>query len=660
MTLGRWRAALIAITWALSVSTAAAQACPFGISPHSAQRLFDALQQSSVGPGYRFEGLRTEARDFFILWSHAGEPCPPLRGHIDTCWSTLGLPRFVLDPVADPPGACPELRPAMQGLLATQAGAVGIDRQLLISAAWALAWLIFAVLLFGGWRLRLEHRLHLIAPLALVTTSAGLHWLFSELAPGDLHLNLAAIWSDAPEWRWGPAPIELLRVAGWMWGGLRDVDIRWINLSLSGAVALLLYSIARRVGIGRGAAFAGAAIASAHPLFLATGGALERQPIYLFAASGSLLLLVRYLQDGRSGDLAAFVLGSVLATSSRPEGAHVLVLELAALVTVRAPARRRLLGVAAWLTLGVAAFVYIRLVVGSTAPGGQWFLGELPFAWSILADPDFLPLGWLPLWVAGILLALRQRAGWLALLSLVGLDLIWRVSGIYPMFVDYPRQVASARYESILLIPFAIAVALLAERIRRLRPALVVAAVVTLVVLTAASWSRPAAVLLTPFTVDYEYRFLRQQAAALPADALLYVLDAPLDDIGFIDAHLVGQFAGSPVPFRPWSERNCGELARRVAPTFLYIGSSCADLVSLPNRELGGDYRQWMRDCGAVRSLVQADLVEQRDVPAHKMSWHDLRDPTVTLAIYRLRDRAICDLDFPARPQVRPHNESRS
>jgi hypothetical protein len=51
---------------------------------------------------------------------------------------------------------------------------------------------------------------------------------------------------------------------------------------------------------------------------------------------------------------------------------------------------------------------------------------------------------------------------------------------------------------------------------------------------------------------------------------------------------------------------------------------------------LSADYARWMQ-CAAIRERVD-DPVEDIDVPARKMSWHDFKNRTVRLGLYRLRD----------------------
>jgi hypothetical protein len=507
----------------------------------------------------------------------------------------------------------------------------------------AAAWVVFALLLLDADLLAAERRAQQLSLLGLFCFSLLLHWSLSSGGPGDLRLNLSVIWSSGLELRWGPAPIAFFRLLALVLGGLQDTGILWCNLVLSSLLPILLYAIVSQLGVGKAAALLAAGVTAAHPLAILWSGVLVRQPTYLFAVFGSTLALIGFLQRGKRRRFLAFVLGAVLATTSRPEGAHVVILYLAVLLVVPAnrPARQAVALALALLT--PLAFVYIRYVL--EMGGGQALTGHrLPVQWTILFSRDFTPLAWIVAWTLGLLFGVRQRAAWVALVVLVGLDITWRWTGLYEMFVGHERQVASTRYESILLVPFAIGTGLLFQTALQARRWLKVCFGVAFVACTATTFGQPYETVLRPFTVDYEYEFLRKHALTLPPHSRLYVLDPPIDDTGFLDANAVGQFVGSEVRFEIWSERQCDDLTRDPSQVYLYIGSSCAELQdndpSHPLFSVG--YARWLQDCASIRARVAGDLVEELDVPARKMSWHDFRDSTVRLALYRLKDVSTC------------------
>jgi hypothetical protein len=164
----------------------------------------------------------------------------------------------------------------------------------------------------------------------------------------------------------------------------------------------LLYAIVSQLGVGKAAALLAAGVTAAHPLAILWSGVLVRQPTYLFAVFGSTLALIGFLQRGKRRRFLAFVLGAVLATTSRPEGAHVVILYLAVLLVVPAnrPARQAVALALALLT--PLAFVYIRYVL--EMGGGQALTGHrLPVQWTILFSRDFTPLAWIVAWTLGLL-----------------------------------------------------------------------------------------------------------------------------------------------------------------------------------------------------------------------------------------------------------------
>jgi hypothetical protein len=61
------------------------------------------------------------------------------------------------------------------------------------------------------------------------------------------------------------------------------------------------------------------------------------------------------------------------------------------------------------------------------------------------------------------------------------------------------------------------------------------------------------------------------------------------------------------------------------------------------------EHARWIEQCSRIRARVVAGAVEERDVPAHKMAWHDFKEKSVRLGLYRLTDASICDLGPVAR-----------
>ncbi len=688
-------ALVLLVTWL--PRCAVAGSCP-GIAPETAQRLFDRVQRIALAPGYRLEGVSTDVSDVALRWSLDGMGCPPIEVHVVNCRSTFRRPRLQLDVPRELRARCPGLAPVIEELSTAVAaerpvgdrpslpasafpafiavvGSVlvaGLSIQRVLrqridarsAVAWiafvlaaatpylfdlalavdtelGIAWIVFAVLLCDRELLMVESRARASWLLAVFASSAVLNWSLTSGGPGDLRMNLAAIWSPHVELRWGPAPIALFRLLGFVLGGIHDTGIVWCSIAMSSLVPVLLYAMASRVGVGRNAALFGAAVAAAHPLLIAFAGTMNREAEYLFAAFGSVVGVLGFLQQGRRRWFVAFVLGAVLAVTSRPEGAHVFVAYVAALLLVRADRRARASVAIALVLLAALTFAYATHALEFTAPVSTFFADPTALLWTVLLDPDFTPSGWIVVFTLGVVVALRRRPAWFVIATVVGVDLLWRWANVYPMFVGHERQVASARYEAILLAPFALGVALCADFVRAASRRTKAALLAAFVLCTAATYRRASETVLGPFTVDYEYRFLRRYAATLPSDARLYVFDSPVDDTGFVDAHMVADFVGSAARFLAWSARRCdGSL--QASRAYLYIGSSCAELRDAPGRPLPSpDYRRWLQDCATMRARIGAGRVEEVEVPARNMSWHAFTQRTVRLGLYRLDDPAI-------------------
>ena len=518
-------------------------------------------------------------------------------------------------------------------------------RAFAVTLLFGAAWIALAALLAAAVADRARAPAERAAVVALFAWALVLDRLLCVGGPGDLRLNLAAVFrTNDPALYWGPAPVELFRLLGLLLDrSVRDVDIAAVNLVLAGAVPVLVWAIVAELGIAHRAALIAAFVTAAHPLLIAFSADLGRQSTLLFAAFGSILGLARFLRRGGAAALLAFVLGTVLAVTSRPEGVQTILVDAAVLAFAAATRARRTGAGLVLALLAAGAGVYLRTLVEY---GRSWVPGSHP-VWTdprallatVVLSPDFTPLAWIVVWIGGVLAALRRRTAWIGVATVLALHVAWSATGVYGSFLGYTRQVASARYEAVLLLPFAIGTALLAERMlaadRRIR--LGVAA--TLGVLTALTYPRAYDTLLRPFTIDYEYRFLRRWALALPSASRVYVLAPPVNDLGFVDADLVGLFVHSGVDFEPWDPRRGGP-APSPSDTYLYVGSSCAAVGDQPNRPLGDAYPQWLRDCASMRSRVARDAVEEIDVPARKTSWYDFVEPTVRLGLYRLPQAA--------------------
>lgn len=509
-----------------------------------------------------------------------------------------------------------------------------------LTLLFGLAWIAFAALLLPELLQCARSRAQRAALLALSVCSLALNAHLCVGGPGDLRLSLAPIWwRGVPELRWGPAPVGFFRLLEVVLGGIDDSRIRSANAVLSSLVPVVTYAIIAELGVATMGALLAAFVIAGHPFFIAFSADLGRQPTFLFAAFGSNLGLIGFLKRGQRRTLVTFLLGTILAITSRPEGVHVLALNAAILLFVPTARPRRATAGTVLALLAGLAFVYARYLMtyGRECANDTSLLSSDAGAplWTVTLSPDFTPFAWIVAWTIGLVVGIRRRAAWVALFVLMALHVAWSATPVYASFVGYDRQVASTRYQSVLLLPYGVGTALLVDSLLAFGTRVTLTAIALLTVFTVATYGRAYDTLLTPFTVDYEYRFLRRHILTLPSEARVYVLEAPANDVGFVDARFVGLFVRPDVEFDAWNLGG-GEALPSGVETYLYIGSACAPLVDQRYRPLGAQFQRWLSDCSLLRARLTGNAVEEIDVPAHKMAWYDFTQPTVRLGLYRL------------------------
>src|SRR5689334_17548381 len=129
---------------------ARAASCP-GISPETAQRLFDRVKQVPVGEGYHFDGVGTNKSELVVQWSLNGAPCPPIRVKVGNCESRLGLAELDLHVPPELSASCPGLQAVVLELSEAVAAERPVGQGLSLPpwAVGALAALIFVICLAG-------------------------------------------------------------------------------------------------------------------------------------------------------------------------------------------------------------------------------------------------------------------------------------------------------------------------------------------------------------------------------------------------------------------------------------------------------------------------------------------------------------------------------
>jgi len=90
-----------------------ANACPVGISPDTAKRLFEVLNHPPAEPGCTFEGIATEYSRLQARWSRAGAELPPIVVTPSECAAAGAqlVGRFALDVPEHLTRECPSVGP---------------------------------------------------------------------------------------------------------------------------------------------------------------------------------------------------------------------------------------------------------------------------------------------------------------------------------------------------------------------------------------------------------------------------------------------------------------------------------------------------------------------------------------------------------------------
>jgi hypothetical protein len=480
------------------------------------------------------------------------------------------------------------------------------------------------------------------APMGLFALSLVSVLLLAPRGPGDGHLNLAAAFRTGPALEWGPAPVALLRGLALLIpldGGV----IAALNLLAAAAAPALLYLLLRRLDLGALPAALAAALTGLSPLLLCSAGSLNRQPLFLLCCLAGLLLAAGYLRRGAALDLVGAGAAFALAALSRPEGAAVLLLGgLLALADRRAPRRSLALGALCGALAG-AALVYLAtafrgsdLAAGHDLTAAGW-LAVLRY--SALLRPGVTPTPWLVVWIVALVAGARRAPGRaaLALLSVLGLTLAWTATPVGGQLVGFELQVASLRYQTLLLVPLGLGLALGLQELIVRWPRRGPRATVALAAVLAAVALVPPSPALRPTVIDHEYRFLAGRLPALPRAARICVLLPGIPDLGLNDATLVSDFVGRPDIQWVHARDGVCPMADPVVPTFYYRGAWCTPAQDHPAHRYDADaYAALLADCAALEETAEGTPVAAVDVPAVRWAWYDYSSDTVRIGLYEL------------------------
>jgi hypothetical protein len=518
-----------------------------------------------------------------------------------------------------------------------------------LAAAWAY---VFAVVGRDLWRDNAVPGTRRLTA-ALFLFSLVLDIALCTRGPGDLHVNLSSVYLPTVDYDRGQAPIALFRALRLLLGGLHDTGVSACNFILSSFAPVLLFATVSRLGVDRRASAAAAFVAAATPLLIVFSGTLNSVPSYLFSALASVYACVRLMETGERSYAATWVAATVLAALSRPEGAHVLIFPALIAVTAPADRARRVRLLLATAALGLLTLAYLKLIPGESRIWStrSWEailhdLSELqPYRDMVIAKANTTPVAWSAAALFGLLSGAEKQAGRVGLLSTIGLGLSWEMTNMVFFFVGFSSQICSARYQVVLLLPFTLGLALFFERVFKVgdsvRPRWAVACLLTgFALATAATYGEAYETVLRPFSVDEEYRFVRQSLRSLPAGSTVYMLEDPVMDTGLIPTPDLTPLAGGLSRLQGIPSREACVAARTGAPdAYFFLGEVC-----------GPDLNRWPfpEACPLLHSGLAGGVVEERRITARQMTGAVALAPDgLQIGLYHLRRALPCDALFP-------------
>ncbi len=220
---------------------------------------------------------------------------------------------------------------------------------------------------------------------------------------------------------------------------------------------------------------------------------------------------------------------------------------------------------------------------------------------------------------------------------MLGLTLAWTATPVGVQLVGFDLQVASLRYQTLLLVPLTLGLALAFEGIAVRWPewgrygAGVLAAALALVALI------PPSPALRPTIIDHEYRFLAGALPELPLGSRICVLLPSVPDLGFNDATLVSDFVGRPDLQWVYAKDGACPPADPATPTFYYRGSWCTPAEDHPaHRYDPVVYASLLEDCRTLVKNAERTLHVEAAIPAVRWAWYDYLEDEARIGFYRL------------------------
>jgi hypothetical protein len=519
--------------------------CFGGISPETAQQVFERLKAPLAEPACEFEGVTTQGPVLLATWKHDGTALPSARVQVRACMSPPppGSGKFVVEIPEGLTAACPS---AAQ--IASQIGSVLLQRAPRIEPTpettplyVGLQWLLAALVLLAGavavrelrrwpdpaWTGLLLGSFGLALTVRLTLPHVPTNW-YSEVLPA----------TGPPTWmRFGPGSFAwqalVRRVAPW------NETTLYFSQSLLGSLAIPLFVLVlRELAVGWRAAAATAILFALSPFHARISASSSE---HVLASTLTIAQLAAWLAGVRRRDPWLILLAMLLlpaAVLTRVDALiQVALIPLWSLARGRSSWRPYFLYALVAAATGVLAYVAIVRTSNHPSP-------ELPMMAQALRDvfPQYLKLatqapGWFPLCSValtglGVLVMLLKRP---ALLGCIVVSLLASFGLLGRSFLH--DELVGARYFlftiPMFLLPAGFAVdALAALTLDRLSRAWRLASTAVLLgAVGGVALIQALPAYRTSYAFQDEYLFARRALASLPDGCSVYELPIRNDQI---------------------------------------------------------------------------------------------------------------------------------
>jgi hypothetical protein len=548
--------------------------------------------------------------------------------------------------------------------------------KLVVTSLWVLFLFVMAILVIPAGRTCNRRTMLLLA--ALFASSLALRLAFATWGPGDLRqMDGTFITGESAGTGYGSTMAAL---AGWFtWLPIaRDSLLVWMSL-LTGALApLFVWSSARRLGqTGIMPGLAAMAI-MLHPWLVRSSGEGGRQGLVLLLGAVCFWALLESGRDWRRLSLVLGVVAAALLLRTRPEAVlHLGYVAVAVLLLPGLKSRKEYVVKGLVLVAIMTLALFQRHLLGLSGEWGQgqmivervvrslMLLDEFPYRPAVVMhlDPHFTPVLFILLYGLGIVIAIKQRSMWMLWCTVSLVLYSFPLMGV-PRAEPGDMQLASARYQTLTFIPFALVLAggggwLWDRASSKLKPRGLKVVAIAAGIVALLSCIPPMVDVCRTTSLDAEYNFLRASVRDLPQGAEVYsVQDFPFD-IGLTPpTYLSAALQRPDIIWRAWPQ----QWQESPNPQYLATQSACWYLLHQPEiRYTATDGTtadsEADRACALAFSYVDTCAPQPFAEQQIKMR-HYLRAATsrgdFTVGLYRLSPGLMKDiLKSSPRPQSR-------